>query len=83
LMSFFVNPPMASLSGALSPIEGMPHWMQPLTLFNPIAHFGIISRGVLLRGSGIETLWPHVLALMAFAFILLGLSVRQFRKQLG
>jgi ABC-2 type transport system permease protein len=83
LMSFFVNPPLASLSGALAPIEGMPHWMQPLTLFNPIAHFGIITRGVLLRGSGIETLWPHLLALMAFAFILLGLSVRQFRKQLG
>jgi ABC-2 type transport system permease protein len=83
LMSFFVNPPLASLSGALAPIEGMPHWMQPLTVLNPIAHFAIITRGVMLRGSGIETLWPHVLALLAFTVILLSLSIRQFRKQLG
>ena len=39
-MSFFVNPPLASLSGALTPVEAMPHWMQPLTVLNPIRHFG-------------------------------------------
>ena len=31
LTSFFVNPPLASLSGALTPVEAMPHWLQPLT----------------------------------------------------
>ena len=29
LTSFFVNPPLASLSGALTPVEAMPHWLQP------------------------------------------------------
>ena len=29
LMSFFVNPPLALLSGATTPIEAMPEWMQP------------------------------------------------------
>jgi ABC-2 type transport system permease protein len=83
LMSFFVNPPLASLSGALTPVEAMPHWMQPITVFNPIRHFGIITRAVLLKGSGIVTLWPHVLALIGFTVILLSLSVWRFRKQLG
>ncbi|MES1166484.1 MAG: ABC transporter permease, partial [Pseudomonadota bacterium] len=32
LMGFFVNPPLSVLSGALTPIEAMPHWMQPVTL---------------------------------------------------
>ena len=83
LMSFFVNPPLASLSGALTPVEAMPHWMQPITWLNPIRHFGIITRGVLMKGSGLDTLWPNVLVLIAFTVILLSLSVLRFRKQLG
>ncbi len=83
LMSFFVNPPLASLSGALTPVEAMPHWMQPFTLVNPIRHFSIITRAVLMKGSGIDTLWPNVLALIGFTVVLLSLSVWRFRKQLG
>jgi ABC-2 type transport system permease protein len=83
LMAFFVNPPLASLSGALTPVEAMPHWLQPLTVLNPIRHFGIITRSVLLKGSGIAAVWPHMLALVAFTAVLLTLSVMRFRKQLG
>ena len=83
LTSFFVNPPLSSLSGALTPIEAMPKWMQPLTLLNPIRHFSVIARGVLLKGSGIEALWPNFLALALITSILLALSVWRFRKQLG
>jgi ABC-2 type transport system permease protein len=83
LTSFFVNPPMSSLSGALTPIEAMPHWMQPLAKFNPIYHFGVIARASMLKGSGVETLWPNFLALLAFTVILVSLSVLRFRKQLG
>jgi ABC-2 type transport system permease protein len=83
LMSFFINPPLASLSGSLTPVEAMPHWMQPLTIVNPIRHFGVITRAALLKGSGIDTLWPNLLALMAFTAVLLALSVWRFRKQLG
>jgi ABC-2 type transport system permease protein len=83
LCAFFVNPPMSSLSGALTPMEAMPHWMQPLTQFNPIYHFGVIARASMLKGSGIEALWPHFLALLAFTVVLVSLSVWRFRKQLG
>jgi ABC-2 type transport system permease protein len=83
LTSFFINPPLSSLSGALTPVEAMPHWLQPLTVFNPICHFGIIARGVLLRGSGIATLWPNFLVLALLTALLLSLSVWRFRKQLG
>ena len=83
LMSFFVNPPLASLSGALTPVEAMPHWMQPVTLINPIRHFGVITRSVMLKGAGIGTLWPNVLFLLVFTIVLLSLSVWRFRKQLG
>ena len=83
LMSFFVNPPLASLSGALTPVEAMPHWLQPITLLNPIRHFGIITRSVLLRGAGMDSLWPNFLALALFTVVLLSISVWRFRKQIG
>jgi ABC-2 type transport system permease protein len=83
LLSFFVNPLLGSVSGALSPIEAMPKWLQPVTVFNPIAHFGSIARGTMIKGSTLAELWPNVLALIGFALVLMGLSMWRFRKQLG
>ncbi|MBI1764992.1 MAG: ABC transporter permease [Acidobacteria bacterium] len=83
LMSFFVNPPLSMLSGATTPIEAMPEWMQPFTLFNPISHFASIARGVLLKSAGLDVLWPHFGALVGFAIVLVGISAWRFRKQLG
>ena len=83
LMGFFTNPPLALLSGATTPIEAMPAWLQPLTLINPVRHFAIISRGILLKGSGVETLYPQLLALALIALVMVSLSAWQFRKQLG
>ena len=83
LMGFFVNPPLAMLAGATTPIEAMPKWLQPFTLLNPVRHFAAISRGVMLKGVGVRELYPNLLALFAFAVVLVGVSVWRFRKQLG
>ncbi|HEV2356640.1 MAG TPA: ABC transporter permease [bacterium] len=83
LTVFFINPPLTSLSGALMPVEAMPRWMQPLVVVNPIYHFGRITRGALIKGSGFETLWPNFVALLVFTAVLLSLSVWRFRRQLG
>jgi ABC-2 type transport system permease protein len=83
LMSFFTNPPLALLSGATTPIEAMPNWLQPLTDINPVKHFAIISRGILLKGSGVDVLYPQLLALAAIALVMVSVSAWQFRKQLG
>jgi drug efflux transport system permease protein len=83
LMSFFTNPPLAILSGATTPIEAMPTWLQPITSLNPVKHFAIISRGILLKGSGVEVLYPELLALAAIALVMVSVSAWRFRKQLG
>lgn len=83
LTGFFINPPMNSLSGALNPIEAMPHWLQPFTIPNPIHHFATIVRASMLKGSGILELWPNFLALLLFTLALVTLSVWRFRKQLS
>ena len=83
LTAFFINPPLSSLSGAMNPVEAMPRWMQPLTIFNPIHHFATIVRGGMLKGSGFAALWPNFLALSIFTLVLVSLSVWRFRKQLS
>ena len=83
LMSFFVNPPLSMLSGATTPIEAMPAWMQPLTNLNPVKHFAVLARGVMLKGVGLDVLYPNFLALVAFTIILVGVSAWRFRKQLN
>jgi ABC-2 type transport system permease protein len=83
LTAFFVNPPMSALSGALNPVEAMPDWLQPLTMLNPVHHFATIVRGAMLKGVGLATLWPHVVALLAFTLVLVSLSIWRFRKQLS
>jgi ABC-2 type transport system permease protein len=83
LTAFFINPPLVALSGALTPIEAMPSWLQPATVVNPIHHFAAIARAGLLKGAGFAALWPNFLGLLIFTLVLLSLSVSRFRKQLS
>ncbi len=83
LMSFFVNPPVAMLSGVTTPLESIPKWLQPLTVINPVRHFATISRGILLKGVGLPELWQHFVILGLIATVLVAVSVWRFRKQLG
>ena len=83
LMSFFINPPISMLSGATTPIEGMPYWLQQVSYLNPLRHFSTIARGVLLKGVGLDVLYPNLLALTAFTLVIVGASVWRFRKQLS
>lgn len=83
LLSFFFNLPLIQLSGAIAPIETMPTLFQYLSLLNPLRHYVAIVRGMLLKGVGLEVLWPHAIALFLFATILLSVSINRFRSQLS
>jgi ABC-2 type transport system permease protein len=83
LTSFFVNPPLSSLSGALNPVEAMPKWLQPLTVLNPVHHFAAIVRGTMLKGGGFMDVWQNFLGLLLFTIVLVSLSIWRFRKQLS
>jgi len=83
LTAFFINPPLVLLCGAITPISAMPTFVQWLTYLDPLRYFIEVCRGVLLKGVGLETLWPQVLVLLSFATVLMTLSIRQFRRQLS
>ena len=83
LMSFFVNPLLTTASGAITPAEAIPGWLQPLVSVNPIRHFSVIARSSMIKGSGFATLWPNFLVLSIFTVVMVSLSVWRFRKQLS
>lgn len=82
LTAFFINPPLVMLSGATTPITAMPTFMQWLTYLDPMRYFIEVSRGILLKGVGLEALWLQIFILLGFAAVLMNLSIRQFRQQL-
>jgi ABC-2 type transport system permease protein len=83
LMGFFTNPPLAILSGATTPIEAMPAWLQPITGVNPVKHFAIIARSIMLKGSSAAILYHELASLAVIAIVMVSLSAWRFRKQLS
>jgi ABC-2 type transport system permease protein len=82
LISFFINLPLIQLSGAIAPVESMPIIFQYLSLINPLRHYVVIVRGIMLKGVGLEAIWFHVIALILFAIMMLSISINRFRRQL-
>jgi ABC-2 type transport system permease protein len=80
--SFFILPPFLFLSGFSFPIESMPGWIQPLTYLVPLRYYLVILRGIFLKGVGLEVLWPHLLALLAYGVVVFAASFLRFRKNL-
>jgi ABC-2 type transport system permease protein len=58
----------------------MPAFAQWIGAALPLTYYLTILRGVLLKGIGIEHLWPQALALVGFAIGLIVLSVLRFQK---
>lgn len=75
--------PSFLFSGFLFRIEGMPRLFQWYTHLFPARHFTEIARGISLKGVGLETLWPSVLLLAAYATAVLTLAALRFRKKVG
>ncbi|HYK58078.1 MAG TPA: ABC transporter permease [Bryobacteraceae bacterium] len=82
MSTFLLFQPFMMLSGFTFPIRNMPEIVQWFTYLNPMRYFMEIVRGIFLRGSGIDTLWPDLLALGGLGVIVLWMSVRRFHKQL-
>jgi ABC-2 type transport system permease protein len=81
-VSFFFVLPNILLSGFMFPRPAMPALFQWIGAALPLTHFLEVLRGILLRGAGIEAVWPQTLILCGFAVGLVGLAVRRFHKTL-
>lgn len=81
LLAFFGLFPLMFLSGTLAPIESMPNALQFASLASPLRHYMDVILGVFLKGTGIETLWPQALFLLAIGVPLFAMAARMFRRK--
>jgi ABC-2 type transport system permease protein len=56
--------------------------VQYLTYVNPLRYFMQIVRNLFLKGVGVESLWPQIVALFLFGATILVLSAVRFHKKL-
>ncbi|HEY5961381.1 MAG TPA: ABC transporter permease [Polyangiaceae bacterium] len=74
--------PIQILSGFVFPIANMPKPLQVISQIMPATHFIAALRGILLRGNGFTEQRNHLLALFAFAFVMILVTSAKFRRQL-
>jgi ABC-2 type transport system permease protein len=72
--------PAVLLSGFLFDIASMPAVVRMFTYITPARYYIAITRGILLKGAGIDVLWVQAAAMVIFAAIGLTLATRNFRK---
>lgn len=71
------------LSGAATPLESIPRWLQNVMQFTPTPHYVSFVQGVLSRGAGLDIVWPQLLGLAAFAIVFFGVSLARFRTAIA
>jgi ABC-2 type transport system permease protein len=82
-LAFLFMLPNVLLSGFMFPREAMPRAAAIFGMLLPLTHFLQIIRGIVLKGVGLEALWPQCLALVGFSVLFITFSTLRFHKQLG
>ena len=81
-MGMLILFPSILLSGFIFPLAAMPLVARVAGMLFPVTHYLTILRGILLKGVGLDALWPSALTLVVFAVALVTLSVTRFAKTL-
>lgn len=83
LGGFLFVMPAILLSGVVTPIRGMPGWLQAITWVNPLRYYAEVMRTTLMRGAGFAELWPQLLALALLGGAVMVAATRRFHERIG
>ena len=70
------------LSGIFHPIASFPDLVKEEAQWLPSTHFVAITRGLMVKGQGLEALWEPALMLLVLAIMMMVLAVFFFKKRL-
>lgn len=73
--------PTLLLSGFTYPISNMPPFVRLITNFVPARYFIVVLRGIYLKGIGAFMLFPEACALFIFAFLMVFIATKKFKKK--
>lgn len=80
LMTFALTGPSILLSGFFFERELMPLIMQWIGLAIPLTYFLEIIRGIVLRGAGLDALWPQTVAMLGLGLIVVLIASFRFAR---
>lgn len=80
-ITFFIIMIYLLMSGLFTPVRSMPDWAQWLAQLNPLKHFIIVMRAVMLKGAGLADIARELGILATFGIVMLSLAVRQYGRQ--
>lgn len=83
LVAFFVLFPILFLSGTMTPIESMPRALQALSRISPMRYYVESLPAIVLKGAGLDILWPQLLWLLALGATLFAIAVLLFRRRMA
>ncbi|MFN4311600.1 MAG: ABC transporter permease [Ferrovibrio sp.] len=83
LLFMLVQMPMQLLSGAFTPLEAMPDWLQMAVQLLPTKHYVALTQAILSRGAGLDVVWPEFLAILAMGAAAFAFSLMRFRDFLS
>jgi ABC-2 type transport system permease protein len=81
LIQFFLMPSML-LSGFIFPVDAMPPVLRWAAYLVPLTYFLQIVRGIIIKGVGLEELWPQIALLTLFGLVVFTTAVLRFRKRI-
>ena len=80
---FLFMMPAVLLSGYISPVENMPHWLQQGTMANPIRHFMEITKEIYLKGAPFAVVWNSLKPLLAIFACSTGIAYFIFHRRVS
>ena len=75
--------PAFMLSGFIYSIDNMPIVIQLLTRVFPARHFVTITKGIFLKGVGVQALWVEILLLIFYAVFIFIVAARKMRQKVA
>jgi ABC-2 type transport system permease protein len=82
MAQFFLLPGIL-LSGFIFPRETLPPFLQWVGAAMPLTYFLTLVRGVIVKGVGIDILWPQVVGLVVLGVTVFTIAVVRFQKKIG
>lgn len=83
LLLMLVLLPLQMLSGAMTPRESMPEFIQFIMSAAPMTHFVALAQAILYRGAGLATVWPQFFAITVIGVVLFSLALARFRRAIA
>lgn len=71
-----------TFSGYLVRVKNLPVALQAIAQVGPFRHYLTIIRGVMLKGAGLDVLWPHAAAMLLMGLLVTAVAVRNLNRSL-